>query len=184
MTHLQVAEAALRVEDAEARARRFTDLIARKVAADEEWTVAERIAARAQTGWVTRQRTAAVATLVRASGAGSLYREVPIHRVHQDLQAAARHAFGVLSVNLETYGRTLVGLEPNSAFRRPGATAPTGPGGARPGPRPRGPVNVPRRRSPVSRGAGPPTLTGGPGATRRSVPRRAAPPARQRRTSR
>ncbi len=115
-THLQVGEAALLIEDAEARAHRFAALIADKIAGDESWSIAERVSARTQIGWIARQCRAAVDILAQASGGGSLYHGVPISRIQRDLNAAALHAMIVPSVNIELYGRSLVGLEPNTAY--------------------------------------------------------------------
>ncbi|MFJ6539436.1 acyl-CoA dehydrogenase family protein [Streptomyces sp. NPDC091385] len=116
LTHLQVGEAALLIEDAEQRAHRFADLIARKVAHDEPWTTGERVAARARIGWIARQCKAAVDILAGASGGSSIHRDVPINRIQRDLHAATLHALITPGVNVELYGRSLCGLEPNTAY--------------------------------------------------------------------
>ncbi|MGW4441628.1 acyl-CoA dehydrogenase family protein [Streptomyces sp. NPDC004682] len=116
LTHLQVGEAALLIEDAEQRAHRFADLIARKVAHDEPWTTGERVAARARIGWIARQCKAAVDILAGASGGSSIHRDVPITRIQRDLHAATLHAMITPGVNVELYGRSLCGLEPNTAY--------------------------------------------------------------------
>ncbi|MFI1927297.1 MULTISPECIES: acyl-CoA dehydrogenase family protein [unclassified Streptomyces] len=116
LTHLQVGEAALLVEDAEERAHRFADLIADKIARNEPWATAERVSARVQIGWIARQTKAAVDILAAASGGSSIHQDVPITRIQRDLHATALHAMITPGVNVELYGRSLCGLEPNTAY--------------------------------------------------------------------
>ncbi|MER6345950.1 acyl-CoA dehydrogenase family protein [Streptomyces sp. NPDC001595] len=116
LTHLQVGEAALLVEDAELRARHFTELIAGKVARGEPWSTQERVAARVQIGWIARQTKAAVDILAAASGGSSIHKETPIVRIQRDLHAASLHAMITPGVNIELYGRSLSGLAPNTAY--------------------------------------------------------------------
>ncbi|MCK9895434.1 acyl-CoA dehydrogenase family protein [Frankia sp. AgB32] len=116
VTHLQVGEAALLIEDAEHRARRFAESITDKVARAEAWTTAERVSARVQIGWVARQVREAVRILADASGGSSVHRHVPISRIHRDTTAAALHAMITPSTNIELYGRSLCGLKPNSVY--------------------------------------------------------------------
>ncbi|CAM5329729.1 hypothetical protein SFUMM280S_09205 [Streptomyces fumanus] len=116
LTHLQVGEAALLIEDAEARAHRFADLIAGKVARGEPWSTEERVRARVQIGWIARQSKAAVDILASASGGSSIHRDVPVTRIQRDLHAASLHAMITPGVNIELYGRSLTGLEPNTAY--------------------------------------------------------------------
>ncbi|MFJ8785317.1 acyl-CoA dehydrogenase family protein [Streptomyces sp. NPDC102476] len=116
LTHLQVGEAALLVEDAELRAHRFADLITEKAARNEPWTTDERVAARVQIGWIARQCKRAVDILAEASGGSSIHRDVPITRIQRDLHAASLHAMITPGVNVELYGRSLCGLEPNTAY--------------------------------------------------------------------
>jgi alkylation response protein AidB-like acyl-CoA dehydrogenase len=116
LTHLQVGEAALLIEDAEARAHRFAGLIAGKVARGEPWSTEERVLARVQIGWIARQTKAAVDILAAASGGSSIHRDVPVTRIQRDLHAASLHAMITPGVNIELYGRSLSGLEPNTAY--------------------------------------------------------------------
>lgn len=116
VTHLQVGEAALLIEDAELRAHAFAGTIAEKIARREPWTVEERVSSRVQIGWVARQVKEAVRILADASGGSSIHRQVPISRIHRDIHAASLHAMITPSTNVELYGRSLCGLEPNSAY--------------------------------------------------------------------
>jgi 3-hydroxy-9,10-secoandrosta-1,3,5(10)-triene-9,17-dione monooxygenase len=114
ITHHQVAEAALLIEDARVRGQRFADRIDEKAAAGEAWTIDERVWSRTQVGWIARQCAQAVDILAMASGASSILKDVPISRIHRDMQALTLHALILPSTNLELYGRSLVGLPPNT----------------------------------------------------------------------
>ncbi|RMI31186.1 acyl-CoA dehydrogenase family protein [Nocardia stercoris] len=116
VTHLQVGEAALLIEDAEARARRFADRVDAKVASGEPWTQDERVSSRVQIGWIAKQAKQAVEILAQASGGSSIYRDVPIARLQRDIHAASLHGMITPAVNIELYGRTLCGLEPNTTY--------------------------------------------------------------------
>lgn len=116
VTHLQVGEAALLIEDAEARARTFADVVDAKAGANEAWTEQERVWSRVQIGWVARQAKAAVEILAQASGGSSIQRDVPIARLQRDIHATSLHAMITPSVNIELYGRSLVGLAPNTVY--------------------------------------------------------------------
>ncbi|WP_280341779.1 acyl-CoA dehydrogenase family protein [Nocardia neocaledoniensis] len=116
VTHLQVGEAALLIEDAEARARTFAEVIDAKAEANEEWAEQERVWSRVQIGWVAHQSKAAVEILAQASGGSSIQRDVPIARLQRDIHATSLHAMITPSVNIELYGRSLVGLPPNTVY--------------------------------------------------------------------
>lgn len=116
VTHLRVAEAAYLVDEAEFHANRLADLLDRKGAAGERWQVRERVAARAALGRVFHLTERAVDLLAAGSGASSLYRDEPIQRIRRDVQALNLHALMHADTNAELYGRTLVGLEPNSNY--------------------------------------------------------------------
>jgi alkylation response protein AidB-like acyl-CoA dehydrogenase len=114
LTHLQVAEAAMKLDSAELHARRCAELVDRKALVDEEYTVRERALVRMDLGWVTKLTRDATLGLQEASGATSIHDQVPIQRISRDLQALALHAILNPATNLELYGRILCGLEPNT----------------------------------------------------------------------
>jgi alkylation response protein AidB-like acyl-CoA dehydrogenase len=116
VTHLRVAEASYLVDEAGFHADRLATLLDRKGAADEPWTLDERVAARAALGRTFRLAENAVDTLARGSGASSLHHDVPIQRLRRDVQALNLHALMHADTNAELYGRTLVGLGPNTAY--------------------------------------------------------------------
>ena len=111
VTHLQVGEAALAIESADAHMRRACALLD-----ESNGTLAKvvRVKIRAHAGAATRYAREAVDTLFHASGASAIQSNVPIQRLQWDMQGLANHAIMHPQTNVELYGRVLCGLEPNS----------------------------------------------------------------------
>lgn len=116
VTHLQVAEASLKIEQAEFHAFRLADRVDQKAAQGAGWSLAERVQARADLGAACRLAREAADLLAAASGGTSIYQEVPIQRIARDLAAINLHALMNPTTNYELYGRVLCGLEPNTQY--------------------------------------------------------------------
>ncbi|MFH8345515.1 acyl-CoA dehydrogenase family protein [Streptomyces sp. NPDC018045] len=116
LTHLQLAEAALRTDEAAFHAFRAADLLDSKSAAGETWTPEERARVRLDLGSVCRRSQEAVGILSSASGGSSVYTDVPIQRIERDIRTMSRHAIIHPDTNLELYGRVLAGLDPNTLY--------------------------------------------------------------------
>jgi alkylation response protein AidB-like acyl-CoA dehydrogenase len=116
ITHLRVANAGMRLAEAEFHAHRLGSLVDRKAADGSPWTVEERVRARAELGAACECARQTVDILATASGASSIYSQVPIQRVRRDIQALTLHALMHPANNAELYGRVLCGLEPNSRY--------------------------------------------------------------------
>ncbi|SEE99364.1 Acyl-CoA dehydrogenase [Streptomyces sp. 3213] len=116
VTHLQVAEAALKISCAELLTAEFVARIESAADNDEPYTQAERAKIRAQSGYTTRLCKEAVDLIASASGASSLHRDVPVQRAVRDLHALSLHSFVNPSTNLELYGRVLSGLDAGTPF--------------------------------------------------------------------
>ncbi|MEV5953877.1 acyl-CoA dehydrogenase family protein [Streptomyces sp. NPDC051987] len=116
VTHLQFAEAAMKVSSAELLAADFVGLIESRVTDGTPWTTRERARIRAQCGYVARLCKEAADLVGSASGASSLRREVPIQRIVRDLNALNLHSFVNPAANLELYGRVLSGLDAGTPF--------------------------------------------------------------------
>jgi 3-hydroxy-9,10-secoandrosta-1,3,5(10)-triene-9,17-dione monooxygenase len=114
LTHLQVAEAAMKLDSAGFHVRRCAELVDGKAAANEPYTVEERVLVRMDLGWVTGLAREVALILQDASGATSIHERVPIQRIARDIQALALHGVLNPNTNLELYGRVLCGLEPNT----------------------------------------------------------------------
>ncbi|SDI17494.1 acyl-CoA dehydrogenase family protein [Nonomuraea jiangxiensis] len=116
LTHLQVAEATMKIDQAEFHARRLTELVDRKGEDATPWTVEERVKARADMGMVVRLGKEAVDILAAASGGSSIYSDQPIQRIARDVQAINLHALMHPDTNAELYGRILCGQAPNTLY--------------------------------------------------------------------
>ncbi|WP_406418238.1 acyl-CoA dehydrogenase family protein [Streptomyces sp. NBC_01614] len=116
VTHLQAAEAAMKISCAELLTAEFVALIESRAESGEPYTPEERARIRAQSGYVARLCKEAVDLLGSAAGASSLHRDVPIQRAVRDLHALSLHAFVNPATNLEIYGRVLSGVDPGTPF--------------------------------------------------------------------
>ncbi|GAA2053505.1 acyl-CoA dehydrogenase family protein [Catenulispora yoronensis] len=116
ITHLQTAEAATKIDEAEFHAFRAAGMLDDKAAAGEPWTLEERARVRLDLGATCQRAKEAVDILADASGGSSVYSTVPIQRIERDIQTLSLHAIIHPSTNLELYGRVLCGLEPNTHY--------------------------------------------------------------------
>jgi 3-hydroxy-9,10-secoandrosta-1,3,5(10)-triene-9,17-dione monooxygenase len=116
ITHLQVADAAVRLDEAEFHAYRTAEMIDAKAGAGEQWTLEERARVRMDTGAVCQRIKESVDILNTASGGSSLHTDVPIQRIGRDVQAVNLHGIMHPNTNLELYGRVLCGLAPNTDY--------------------------------------------------------------------
>jgi alkylation response protein AidB-like acyl-CoA dehydrogenase len=116
LTHLEVAEATLKIDQAEFHAHRLAALVDTKGVSGAEWKLEERARARADMGAVCRLAKEAVDVLAGASGGSSIYLDVPIQRFARDIQVINLHALMHPNTNLELYGRILCGLESDTLY--------------------------------------------------------------------
>jgi alkylation response protein AidB-like acyl-CoA dehydrogenase len=116
LTHLQVAEATLKTDEAEYHGRKIAALVDAKALTGEPWTIQDRAYARAVAGRVPQLVAEAVDLLAGACGASSLYLNDPIQRIRRDVRAITLHAVHMPTTTLELYGRVLCGLPPNTFF--------------------------------------------------------------------
>jgi alkylation response protein AidB-like acyl-CoA dehydrogenase len=116
LTHLQVADASLKIDQVEFHAHRLASLVDSKGVAGEPWTLEERARARADLGAACHLAKQAVDIFNTASGGSSIFIDVPIQRIERDVQALNLHALMHPNTNAELYGRVLCGLEPNTLY--------------------------------------------------------------------
>jgi alkylation response protein AidB-like acyl-CoA dehydrogenase len=112
VTHLQVGEAALTIDSADAHMRLACAALDRH--AGEMLSTLARVKARAHVSAATGLARSAVDVLYYASGASAIQSHVPIQRFQRDMQALANHAVMHPQTTTELYGRVLCGLAPNS----------------------------------------------------------------------
>ncbi|MFF2040673.1 acyl-CoA dehydrogenase family protein [Kitasatospora sp. NPDC058170] len=116
LTHLQVADAVTRIDEAEFHAHRAAALLDTKGPTGEAWTLEERARIRLDLGAVCQRTKEAVDILNTASGGSSVYTTVPIQRIERDVQTLNLHSILHPNTNLELYGRIACGLEPNTLY--------------------------------------------------------------------
>jgi alkylation response protein AidB-like acyl-CoA dehydrogenase len=116
ITHSQLAEASMAIEEAESHAGRLAALVDTKGLSGEAWSMLERTRARAYLGRVFSLAKNASTILSDASGGSSIYTTEPLQRTVRDLHALSMHALMHPATNLELYGRVLCGLEPDTLY--------------------------------------------------------------------
>lgn len=116
LTHLQVAEGSMLVDEVALHTRAVADLVDEKGTAGSAWTAEQRARARAEMGRACRLAKAAVDVFSTASGGSSIYSSVPIQRIVRDVNAVNLHGLMHPDTNDELYGRILCGLAPNTLY--------------------------------------------------------------------
>ncbi|MCR6483488.1 acyl-CoA dehydrogenase [Amycolatopsis sp. OK19-0408] len=116
ITHFQVAEALLKLEEAEYHAYKMADMLDGKGAAGEPWKLEDRVRYRGSFGRMAQLAKESVDILSAASGGSSIYTNVAIQRIHHDLDALSKHALMHPNTNFELFGRVMCGLEPNTMY--------------------------------------------------------------------
>lgn len=112
ITHLQVGEAALIIDSADAHVRLAS--VALDTCTDGVPPFSDRVMVRARVAYATGLAREAVDKLFFSSGASAIQTSVQIQRFQRDMQALANHAIMHSPSGTELYGRVLCGLEPNS----------------------------------------------------------------------
>ena len=112
VTHLQMAEASMKIDSSDAHVRLATSLLDR--APNGSMTMQERVKARAHIAYSTGLAREATDILFFASGASSIQEHMAIQRYQRDIQALSNHAIMHPQTGLELYGRILCGLQPNT----------------------------------------------------------------------
>jgi alkylation response protein AidB-like acyl-CoA dehydrogenase len=114
VTHLQVGEATLTLDSADAHMRLACRLLDDNAGAP--MTMQARVKSRAHISYSTGLAREAIDTLFYASGASAIQSSVPIQRFQRDIQALANHAIMHPQTAIELYGRVLCGLQPNTVL--------------------------------------------------------------------
>ena len=112
VTHINVAEAALTIDSADAHMRLAARILDQP--ADGSVSFFDRVKGRAHVTYLTGLSRQAVDILFFASGASSIQQQVPIQRFQRDIQALANHAIMHAPTGNEIYGRVLCGLQPHT----------------------------------------------------------------------
>ena len=108
-----VADAAMKIDTAFLHALRAADDLDRAADAGRHPDLTERARVRMDTSLVAKYAREAVELLVQAHGTSSLADHNPLQRIWRDVHVASHHAITEWQVNLEVYGKALLGVEPN-----------------------------------------------------------------------
>jgi 3-hydroxy-9,10-secoandrosta-1,3,5(10)-triene-9,17-dione monooxygenase len=108
-----VAEAAIKIDTAVLHAQRAADDLDRAAEAGRHMDLTGRARVRMDTALVAKHCRDAVELLVQAHGTSSLADSNPMQRLWRDVHTASHHAITEWQVNLEVYGKALLGVEPN-----------------------------------------------------------------------
>jgi alkylation response protein AidB-like acyl-CoA dehydrogenase len=108
-----LADAAMKIETARLHAFRAADDLDTCAAAGRHPDLKERARVRADSALVAKYCREAVEILVSAHGTSSMADWNRLQRLWRDVHVASRHAITEWQVNLEIYGKALLGVEPN-----------------------------------------------------------------------
>jgi alkylation response protein AidB-like acyl-CoA dehydrogenase len=116
VTHLNLGRAIQLIDEAQFHLDRMIERLDTKSATGEPWTNEEKAVARMDAGAAVGRARQAVDILADSAGASSIYTHVPLQRIQRDIGALHHHAIMYPDTNLETLGRVVLGLEPNTDF--------------------------------------------------------------------
>ncbi|MEI4771777.1 acyl-CoA dehydrogenase family protein [Psychrobacillus sp. FJAT-51614] len=116
LTHMQVAQAQLKIDSAELHLYRAVDLLDEYSKQGKELTLQESIKIKADFGYVNQLCKEAIDLMVAGAGSIFAYNNNQFQLVYRDFITMHLHGFITPSSLIETYGRVMCGLEPNSYF--------------------------------------------------------------------
>ncbi|MCM3725892.1 acyl-CoA dehydrogenase family protein [Neobacillus cucumis] len=116
ITHLQVAQAQLKIDSAELHLYRAVDKIDEYADRGIIMDKAEIVKVKADFGYVNQLCKEAIDLLVAGVGSMFTYETNMLQRVYRDFLTMHLHGFITPSSLIETYGRVLCGQEPNTYF--------------------------------------------------------------------
>ena len=103
----------MKIESAYLHALRAADDLDRDARSGQHPDLTARAKTRADTALVAKYCREAVDLLVSAHGTSSLADSNRLQRLWRDIHVASHHAITEWQVNLEIYGKALLGVEPN-----------------------------------------------------------------------
>jgi 3-hydroxy-9,10-secoandrosta-1,3,5(10)-triene-9,17-dione monooxygenase len=110
---MQIADAAMKIDTATLHVQRAADDLDRAAAEKRAMDLTARARVRMDTALAAKYCRDAVETLVAAHGTSSLADANRMQRLWRDVHTASHHAITEWQVNLEVYGKALLGVEPN-----------------------------------------------------------------------
>jgi alkylation response protein AidB-like acyl-CoA dehydrogenase len=116
VTHFQLAEARMKLDQAELLAARLVTTVDDHAATGGSWDVATRVRCRADIAWALKLCREACELVEHGSGASAIRQGDGLGAVLRDIRAISVHSFLLHSTNAELYGRVLAGQEPGVPF--------------------------------------------------------------------
>lgn len=113
-THIDLGEAATRIDTAHLLAYRAADDIEQALASGHKLDLPARARIRANLAFAARTTREAVDSLMQLCGASSMAEFNYLQQIQRDLNTVSLHGLLRASVCLEVYGATLCGLEPTT----------------------------------------------------------------------
>jgi alkylation response protein AidB-like acyl-CoA dehydrogenase len=113
VTHLQMAEAQMKADEARFHADR---IVAIAESGGTDIPLAIRARCRADAAWAVRLAREVAEIVHSASGASAIHRRDPLQRMLRDIQAFSVHSLMLATTNAELYGRVLCGMDPGTPF--------------------------------------------------------------------
>jgi 3-hydroxy-9,10-secoandrosta-1,3,5(10)-triene-9,17-dione monooxygenase len=110
---IQIADAAMKIDTAALHMGRAADDLDRAAAASHLMDLTARARVRIDTALAAKYCREAVEVLVAAHGTSSLADSNRMQRLWRDVHTASHHAITEWQINLEVYGKALLGVEPN-----------------------------------------------------------------------
>jgi alkylation response protein AidB-like acyl-CoA dehydrogenase len=110
---MQIAEAAMKIDTAFLHTRRAADDLDRYAQESRLMDLTGRARVRMDTALAAKYCREAVEVLVAAHGTSSLADSNRMQRLWRDVHTASHHAITEWQINLEVYGKALLGVEPN-----------------------------------------------------------------------
>jgi alkylation response protein AidB-like acyl-CoA dehydrogenase len=116
VTHFQLAEARMKLDQAEFHATRLTSTVDQHIETAQAWEIETRVRCRADVAWALKLAREVCEVVEQGSGASAIHYKDPLPKILRDIRAISVHSFLLHSTNAELYGRVLAGLEPGIPF--------------------------------------------------------------------
>jgi len=114
VSQVDLADAAIKIDMGELLLRRCADDIEKTAKTGKQMSLENRARARMDCAQAVRCCLEAVEILYLSAGGGALADKNPLQRASRDIHAVNMHGFLALRTNQEVYGRSLLGLPPNT----------------------------------------------------------------------
>ncbi|MGW8814589.1 acyl-CoA dehydrogenase family protein [Gordonia terrae] len=116
LTHFQLAEARMKLDQAEFHAHRLTTIVDEKAELGQPWTIEERARCRADIAWAVKLVREACEVIEHGSGASATRDKDKLAAILRDIRTMSVHSFLLHSTNSELYGRVLATGDPGVPF--------------------------------------------------------------------